>query len=90
MILFIVILLAVCTVLFFLTQVIMLYKDKDLTRKDFTISGMMENLKEDDIAHNRQICFFGVYKTNKQDLQKEEIKPEAKKTPGRKITMGDR
>ena len=43
MIIFIVILLAVCTVLFFLTQVIMLYKDKDLTRKDFTISGMMEN-----------------------------------------------
>lgn len=54
MILFIVILLAVCTVLFFLTQVIMLYKDKDLTRKDFTISGMMENLKEDDIAYNRK------------------------------------
>lgn len=54
MILFIVILLAVCIVLFFLTQVIMLYKDKDLTRKDFTISGMMENLKEDDIAHNRK------------------------------------
>lgn len=54
MILFIIILLVVCTVLFFLTQVIMLYKDKDLTRKDFTISGMMKNLKEDDIAHNRK------------------------------------
>lgn len=54
MILFIIILLVVCTVLFFLTQVIMLYKDKDLTRKDFTISGMMENLKEDDIVHNRK------------------------------------
>lgn len=54
MILFIIILLVVCTVLFLLTQMIMLYKDKDLTRKDFTISGMMENLKEDDIAHNRK------------------------------------
>lgn len=54
MLFLIICLLIICIILFFLTQVIMLYKDKKLERKDFSLRGMLQNLHDDDIAHSRK------------------------------------
>lgn len=67
--------------------------DHAIQRQGFNTKGFYNFRNDGKLERRRyctqpQICFFGVYKTNKQDLQKEEIKPEAKKNSGQEDYNG--